>query len=71
MIRKLSDAAKHHGIQHGTLKQWIRRGYLEATKEGNRWMIEDAELASFLYLKEELAARRSSGRIRTETPSNR
>lgn len=44
----LAEAAKESGLEHDTLRRLIHNGRLKATKEGRDWMVELADLYTYM-----------------------
>lgn len=44
----LSEAAKESGLEHDTLRRLVNNGRLKAVKEGRDWMVELADLYTYL-----------------------
>lgn len=44
-MKTVAEAGKELGISVYTLKHWIREGKIKAVKIGNRWKMEEEEIA--------------------------
>lgn len=48
MVMSTQEAADRYGVHRETLRRWITRGLLPATKVGNSWAVEASDVERLL-----------------------